>query len=92
MDTTAIHISKEAYNKAVNFARSQNTSVEKMTEKLIFTFFVEDKQKEKLKRPIHYSPELLKLVGIAKKANVSSDDLNAEKGKWEFLKDKLDIR
>ena len=37
METTAIHVSKEAYNRAARYAQSHNTSVEKMTENFFLT-------------------------------------------------------
>ena len=89
--TTPIHISTPLYNQAAEYARLHDTSVEEMAEKLIFAFFVEKKQEKKLKRPTRYSPELLKLVGIAKGANVSPDDLNADEARWEYLKEKYDL-
>ena len=89
--TTPIHINTELYNQAADYARQHDISVEKMMEKLIFTFFIEKKQEKELKRPTHYSPELLKLVGIAKGANISPDDLNADEARWEYLKEKYNL-
>ena len=91
METTAIHVSKEAYNRAARYAQSHNTSVEKVTERLFFSFFVEEKEYKKLRRPTHYSPELMKLVGIAKGANISAEDLNADEARWEYLKEKYQL-
>ena len=51
--TTPIHINTELYNQAADYARQHDISVEKMMEKLIFTFFIEKKQEKELKRPTH---------------------------------------
>ena len=89
MNTTQISIDTELYNHAADYARSHNTSVEKMMESLIFTYVMNKGQK--MKRPTQYSPELLKLVGIAKDADINPNDLNADAAKWEYLKQKYDL-
>lgn len=91
MNTTQISIDTELFNHAADYARSHNISVEKMMENLIFTFMMNHHQGMKLKRPKHYSPDLLKLVGIAKDANITPDDLNADAAKWEYLKQKYEL-
>ena len=90
--TTPINFSTKLYSHAADYARQHDTSVEKMTENFFLAFFVEEKKREKQKRHTHYSPELLKLVGIAKGANVSPDDLNVDEARWDYLKEKYNLR
>ena len=89
--TTQISINTELYNHAADYARQHNTSVEKMMERMVVSFLVETKQQKAMKRPTRYSPELLKLVGIAKRASISPDDLNADEARWEYLKEKYNL-
>lgn len=89
--TTTINISTQLYNQAADYARQHNTSVEKIMEKLFFTFLDDERKGKGLKQPTRYSPELLKIVGIAKGANVSPDDLNADEARWKYLKEKYNL-
>ena len=89
--TTQISISTKIYNQAAGYARSHNTSVEKITENLFLAFFVEEKNGERQKHHTQYSPELLNLVGIAKRVKISHDDLNADEARWEYLKEKYSL-
>ena len=90
MNTTPIYVSTEAYNQAVAYARKHNTSVEKMMETIILTTLSENQPKV-LHRPTEYSPQLLKLIGIAKNA-LRDDDLNGDDARWEYLKDKYELK
>lgn len=45
METTAINVSTEAYDQAADYARSHNTSVEKMVENFLLNFMVVGQKK-----------------------------------------------
>lgn len=93
MNTTAVHINTQLYNSAAEYARRQHTSVDKVLEGLIMALPKEDmtKEKPKLKRPTHFSPALIQLVGAAKTANSNPNDINGDEARWEYLKEKYNL-
>ena len=90
MQTTAIHISTELYNSVADYARQHNTDIGKMTERYFMSLLSNSLTIPKLVRPTRFSPELLKLVGIAK-GTVKEDDLNGDEAKWEYIKEKYNL-
>lgn len=90
MNTTSVQINTQLYNTAVEYARRQHTSVEKMLEGFILSLPIYGKTEERprLKRPTNFSPELLKLSGILKQPS-REEDLNGDDARWEYLKEKF---
>ena len=82
METTAIHVSKEAYNRAARYAQSHNTSVEKMTENFFLTLVLmgqknnsHDMNKKKSWREMEI-PEEVRKMSLPKIPGFPDDDKN----------------
>ena len=98
METTAIHVSKEAYSQAARYALQHNTSVDKMVEKYILTLMVMRPKSPTLDAKEH---TLLRLDDIAKgkagrglkslKGIMASSKMTAEELREEYISDKYGV-
>ena len=82
METTAIHISKEAYNCGESYAKSHNTSVNKMVENYLLTLMMmvpptnSHEKKGKISWREMDIPEEVRKMSLPKRPGFPDDDKN----------------
>lgn len=79
-----ISLNSALYSQAQNYAKADGLSVEEWVAMLI-TRFKPVKKKYRMKKIEELSPELQALIGFAKPAVVSDDDINGDKARTEYL-------
>ncbi|MBR1410791.1 MAG: hypothetical protein IJ580_06815 [Prevotella sp.] len=83
-----ITLNKAAYDNALKYAKMQNLSVDEFIVSLINKFVPRTKKKYKLKPIEELSPELQKIIGFARPAEIDETDLNGDKARMEYLTEK----
>lgn len=80
-----ISLNPTLYTRAQNYAKADGMSVEEWVAMLITRFTPARKKKYKMKKIEELSPELQALIGFAKSATASDDDINGDKARTEYL-------
>lgn len=88
-----ITINSTTYNYAKEYAKSQNLSVDEWIVKLINSFVQESTKKKRFKMlPVEkLSPELQEIMRMPIKGSIDVDDLNAEKERMSYYKEKYSL-
>jgi len=88
METIAI--STAAYNYAKEYAKSQNLSVDDWVVKLINRYIEESSRKKRFKMlPVEeLAPELQEIMKMPIAGTIDADDINAEKERMLYYKEK----
>ncbi len=86
-----ITLSPASYSLAQNYAKADGLSVEDWMTKLILHFKPAKRKKYKMKKIEELSPELQALIGFAKPAIATDDDINGDKARTEYLTAKYDL-
>ena len=80
-----ISLNPTLYSQAQNYAKADGMSVEDWVAMLIVRFGLAKKKKYRMRKIEELSPELQALIGFAKPAVSSDDDLNGDKARMEYL-------
>ncbi|MBR1499161.1 MAG: hypothetical protein IJ615_05970 [Bacteroidaceae bacterium] len=79
-----ISLNPTLYSQAQTYAKADGMSVEDWVAMLIMRF-TPAKKKYKMRKIEELSPELQALIGFAKPAVASDDDINGDKARMEYL-------
>ena len=86
-----ISLNPTLYSQAQSYAKADGMSVEEWIAMLITRFTPAKKKKYKMKKIEELSPELQSLIGFAKPAMASDDDINGDKARTEYLTEKYSL-
>lgn len=83
-----IVLNSSLYSQAQSYAKADGMSVEEWVAMLITRFTPAKKKTYKMKKIEELSSELQDLIGFAKPAVVSDDDINGDRARTEYLNEK----